>query len=284
MKYLNLLLFILIASCAQNNTESKNEQKNSKNIDTLKFSYSGFNAGQKLYLLTNGHFINDDYYFSCFGGGERNKVFGTYKMDSLSLTLFPETIEFTEYPIEMEVKPKVTKMKYGVDSLKIKTNFQVVRWENTKYLLSEVYYENWKSEQQNDYMRFADYLNNGYEPETSGNYLVHKTKDSITSAFDVKQIPEKWQSYILKEPIIAKIKSIQKIIDPNDQENIYWKIELDKGKNDRVNNRLTFTTQDGEFFMEVDSILSNKSFGKTYFYDFTPKKFPIGTELRTKWK
>ena len=57
-----------------------------------------------------------------------------------------------------------------------------------------------------------------------------------------------------------------------------------KGKNDRMNNRLTLETKDGEFFIEIDSVLTNRSFGITHMYDFTPKKFPIGTELRTKWK
>tara|TARA_Y100000766_G_C18491144_1_gene404856 strand:- start:42 stop:596 length:555 start_codon:yes stop_codon:yes gene_type:complete len=184
----------------------------------------------------------------------------------------------------MESKPKTTKINYGIDSLKIKTEFQVVKWENNEYLFSEYFDFGWSLEKENDYIRFADYINSGLEPNTSGMYLVRKTKDSITSEFDLKQIPKKWQSYFLKEPVSAKIKNIKKVVDPNDKENISWLIELNKGKNDRMNNRLTLETKDGEFFIEVDSVLTNRSFGMTYMYDFTPKKFPIGTELRTKWK
>tara|TARA_B110001450_G_C17549562_1_gene452062 strand:- start:94 stop:864 length:771 start_codon:yes stop_codon:yes gene_type:complete len=254
-----------------------------QNIDTLKYSYDGFNNGLRLDLLSDGRFINEDYSFSCFGGGERKKVFGTYKMDSLKLTLNPESIEFIEYPEDMELKPKTTKTTYGVDSLKIKTEFQVVKWENNKYLFSDYYDFGWSLDKENDYIRFANYLNMGLEPGMNGMYLVNKTKDSITSEFDLKQIPEKWESYFLKEPVSAKIKNIKKVIDPTDEENISWQIELDKGEKDRINNRLTLETRDGGFFIEVDSVLTNRSFGMTYMCDFTPKKFPIGTELRTKW-
>lgn len=271
-------------SCSDNRTKSNDKEFSSQNIDTLRYAYHGFNNGLQLDLLSDGHFINESYLFSCFGGGERKKVFGTYKMDSLRLTLNPERIEFIEYSEVMESKPKTTKLKYGIDSLKIKTEFQVVKWENNKYLFSDYFDFGWSLDKENDYVRFADYLNSGLEPETSGMYLVHKTTDSISSEFDLEQIPEKWKSYFLKEPVSARIKNIKKVIDPIDNENIFWQIELDKGENDRINNRLTLETKDGEFFIEIDSVLSNRSFGITYMYDFTPKKFPIGTELRTKWK
>lgn len=254
------------------------------NIDTLRYSYDGFNNGLRLDLLSNGRFINENYSFSCLGGGERKKVYGTFKMDSINLTLIPEKVEFIQYPEDMKLKPRTTKIKYGVDSLKIKTEFQVVNWENRKYLFSNFYDFGWSLDKENDYVRFANYLNSGLEPEMNGMYLVNKSKDSITSEFDLNQIPEKWQNYFLKEPISAKIKNIKKVIDPNDKENISWLIELDKGEKDRINNRLTLETQDGDFFIEVDSVLTNRSFGVTYMYDFTPEKNPIGTELRTKWK
>ena len=283
MKYIKILILLLIFSCSNNKTKSYNEKITLQNIDTLKYSYDGFNNGLRLDLLSDGRFINEDYSFSCFGGGERKKVFGTYKMDSLKLTLNPESIEFIEYPEDMELKPKTTKTTYGVDSLKIKTEFQVVKWENNKYLFSDYYDFGWSLDKENDYIRFANYLNMGLEPGMNGMYLVNKTKDSITSEFDLKQIPEKWESYFLKEPVSAKIKNIKKVIDPTDEENISWQIELDKGEKDRINNRLTLETRDGGFFIEVDSVLTNRSFGMTYMCDFTPKKFPIGTELRTKW-
>lgn len=284
MKYIQILLLIFIISCSNKETKSNDRNFDSQKIDTLTYRHNGFNYGLQLDLLSDGRFINEDYLFSCFGGGKRKKVFGTYKRDSLKLTLNPQRIEFIEYPEDMESKPITTKLNYGIDSLKIKTEFQVVKWENNEYLFSEYLDLGLNLEEENDYIRFAYYLNNGLEPKSSGMYLVRKTKDSITSEFDLKQIPEKWQCYFLKEPISAKIKNIKKVIDPNDEVNISWLIEFDKGKKDRMNNRLTLKTKDGEFFIEVDSVLKNRSFGKTYRYDFTPEKFPPGTELRTKWK
>lgn len=284
MKYINILLLILIFSCSNDKNKSNNEKIIIQNIDTLRYSYNGFNNGLRLDLLSDGRFINDDYLFGCTGGGERKKVFGTYKMDSINLKLIPDKIEYTEYPMDMESKPKTTNITYGIDSLKIKTEFQIVTWENKKYLLSDLYDFGWSLDKENDYIRFADYLNSGLEPNSSGMYLVTEISDTIKTEFDLKQIPEKWQDYFLKEPVSAKIKNLKKVIDPNDKENTFWLIELNKGKNDRMNNRLTLKTKDGEFFIEIDSVLTNRSFGITHMYDFTPKKFPIGTELRTKWK
>lgn len=254
------------------------------NIDTLRYSYSGFNNGLRLDLLSDGRFINEKYVFGCTGGGERKKVFGTYKIDSLNLKLIPEKIELTEYPFEMESQPETSNFNYGIDSLKIKTEFQIVTWENKEYLLSDFYDYGWSLDKENDYMRFADYVNSGLEPETSGMYLVNRTKDSITAKFDLSQIPEKWQKYFLKEPISAKIKSIRKVIDKEDNENFWWRIELNKGEDNGMNSRLTMTTKDEMFFMDIDSVLKNSSYGRYYMPDFTPDKYPIGTELRTKWK
>lgn len=275
---------LLIFSCSNDKTKPNNEKNIIQDIDTLKFSYNGFNNGLRLDLLSDGSFINENYLFGCTGGGERKKVFGTYKMDSVNLKLIPQKIEYTEYPMDMESKPKTTNIIYGIDSLKIKTEFQILNWENKKYLLSDFYDYDWSLDKENDYIRFADYLNSGLEPKSSGMYLVTEIKDTIKTEFDLKQVPKKWQGYFLKEPVSAKIRKIKKITDQNDKENISWQIELDKGKRDRMNNRLTLETKDGEFFIEIDSVLINRSFGITYMYDFSPIKFPVGTELRTKWE
>ena len=284
MKYIYILILALIFSCSNNKTNSNTEKNVSPNIDTLRYSYSGFNNGLRLDLLSDGRFINDNHLFSCFGGGERKRVFGKYKMDSINLTLFPDRIELIEYPENMELKPTKTQIKYGIDSLKIKTEYRIVNWETNNYLLSDFYDYGWSIDKENDFIRFADYVNNGIEPETSGMYLRNKSKDSIKSEFDINKIPEQWQKHFLKEPITAKIKSIKKIKDPNDSENFWWQIELDKGKNDRMTSRLTLATEDDMFYIDIDSVLTNRSFGVSYQFDFTPKEFPIGTELRTKWK
>jgi hypothetical protein len=280
VKYINILILLLIFGCSNNQPKSNSEKK----IDTLRYSYRGFNNGLKLDLLSDGRFINENYLFSCFGGGEKKRVFGTYKMDSINLILIPEKIELIEYPMDLELNPITTRIKYGIDSLKIKTKFKIVNWETNKYLLSDFHEFGWSLEKENDFIRFANYINIGFEPETSGMYLSKKSKDSIKSEFEINKIPEKWQKYFLKEPLSAKIKSIKKITDPNDKEYFWWEIELDKGKNDGMNERLSMTTKDYMIFFDIDSVLSNRSFGKYHMPNFTTEKYPIGTELRTKWK
>lgn len=125
MKYITILILFLLYSCS-NNKESSNTKIVHQNIDTLSYKYHGFNNGLQLDLLSNGRFINENYLFSCTGGGERKKVFGTYKIDSSTLKLIPEKIEFIEYPMDRESKPVKTILNYGIDSLKIKTEFQII--------------------------------------------------------------------------------------------------------------------------------------------------------------
>ncbi|CAM1338925.1 hypothetical protein [Tenacibaculum aestuarii] len=281
MKYIIVFSFFIF-SCTTKSSSKLEKQ----NIDTLKYSYKGFNNGKNLFLLSNGKFINEEYLFGCTGGGERKKVYGTYKIDSSKtyLTLNPTLVELAEYPIERETKPIIKKIKHNIDSLKIKTNYQILKWKKNRYLLSDFFHIGWSLEEENDYIRFANYLNSGREPESSGMYLVNKFEDSITSNFDLNQIPKKWKKFFLKKPISAKIKAIKKIIYSKEENDFHWLFELDKGENDLINNRLTLKTKDGNLFIEIDSVLKDKSFGRTYIPDFSSKKYPVGTELRTKWK
>ncbi|MGG8496848.1 hypothetical protein ACQY1Q_10550 [Tenacibaculum sp. TC6] len=279
---ITILLLPLLFSCIREKNKLYTSNL-SKKIDTISYSYKGFNNGLRLDLLSDGRFINEDYLFSCMGGGKRKKVFGVYRKDSLKLILVPKTIELKEYKDNLLMNAITTNLNYGVDSLKIKTEFQMVKWGGNEYLLSAVFDYGWSSEEENDYIRFADYFNSALEPETSGRYLVKRTKDSIKSDFDLQQIPVKWQGLFLKEPMVVKVKGIKKIIDPDDQEVIFWRIELDKGKTDGVNTDLRFYTKDKEFFIIIDSVLENRSLGRSLPYSSLPKKFRINSELRTKW-
>jgi len=251
VKYIKILIIFLIFSCSNDKRNSNSEKNVSQNIDTLRYSYRGFNNGLRLDLLSDGRFINEHYLFSCFGGGERKKAFGTYKMDSINLTLMPDKIELIEYPEDMELKPTKTQIDYGIDSLKIKTEFRVLNWETNQYLLSESFDFGWSTNKENDFIRFADYVNIGFEPETSGMYLSKRSKDSIKSEFDINKIPEKWRKHFLKEPVTAKIRGLKKITDPNDEEHFWWEITLDKGSNNGMNKRLSMTTEDDMIFFDI---------------------------------
>lgn len=284
MRCFKFLLLLIIVGCSNNKHKSDHKIKIDLKIDTLRYSYTGFNNGLQLDLLSDGRFINERYLFSCFGSGERKKVLGTYKLDDVNLILSPKTIELTEYSSEMEIKPITRSIKYGVDSLKIKTNFKLIRWDNKKILLSESFDNNWSFEEENDFLRFADYFNSGLEPESSGMYLVKSTKDSIFSKLDIKQIPKKWRKYYLNEPLNAKIKSITKVIDPEDNQYFHWQIELDKGRNNGIFKNISFSTEDDSIYFHIDSVENNRSFGKYYMPDFTKEKYSIGTEVKTKWE
>lgn len=267
--------------CSDVNKKSDYDISNEQKIDTLKYYSNSPNINLKLELLSDGRFIYKYSYFGCIGVGEIKRYFGKFKWDSINLKLYPENIEYSKYSEKIELKPEITQLKYGIDSLKIKTDFKIITWEKNKYLLSEFYDLEWNSQKENDYIRFAEFLNLGLEPQFSGMYLTKKTDDTIHTKFDLNKIPDKWKSYFLKEPVSVKIQNIKKISDEN---NDSWQIELDKGYKDQITNRLTFTTQNGEFFINVDSVLTNKSFGITQIYDFSPDKYPIGTELKTKWE
>ncbi|EDP94848.1 hypothetical protein U8527_08010 [Kordia algicida OT-1] len=284
MKYIAILLLFTIFSCSNHNHKLQNETKRNQQIDTVKYSYSVFNHGKRLFLLSDGSFMNEVYTFSCSGSGFHKKVSGTYKIDSISLSLFPQKIALTTYSFDRKVKPTKVQLDYGVDSLKIKTEFKIIHWETKTYLLSETYDYDYSEDEENDFMRFADYVNIGFEPKTSGMYLSHKEKDTFTSAFDMQQIPEKWQKYFLKKPIVTKIKNLKKVYDSEDSTYFFWEIELDKGKNDGMTKRLSFTTKDDMISLDIDSITNNSSFGKHFDPDFITKDYPIGTELRTKWE
>lgn len=286
MKYINILILFLIFSCSNNKTKSNGNKNVIQNIDTLRYSFNGFNNGLNLDLLSNGTFINDDYLFSCFGNGERKRVFGTYKMDSTNLILFPKQIEFIEYYENTRLKPKKIKILYGPDSLKIKTVFKVINWNNIKYLISEEFDYSWDFKLENDYIRFANCLNSGLEPKEHGKYLVSENNIASNSndEFNTNQTPEKWKKNFLKNPISLKIENIvqKTIIDYGEEYSIYV-VKLNKGENQLVQKGMLFENKDSTFWLKVDSTSQNSSYGRSTLYDENKNIYPVGTILKTKW-
>lgn len=286
-KFLKILIVLLIfGACSNNKKDTKENNISTRRIDTIKYAYNGFNNGAELNLLSNGTFINKNFVFGCIGGGYRKIVYGTYHIDSTHLKLIPKKIKHTEFYHRFPSKGKTVNIDYGVDSLKIKTEYQMITWGKRKYLLSDFFELGWNLEEENDYIRFANYFNDGSEPYSGGRYLVVETKDSIKTPFNLDQIPKKWQSHFLKTPISSKITKVKKISNPHNNESVdYWLIEFNKGAKDGINKRLTLTTKDDELFFEIDSVLENKSFGSIpAIYDFATNRIPIGIEVRTKWE
>lgn len=284
---LKTLILLLILSCS--NKQSSKTKESAIRIDTITYSYHGFNHHRKLDLLSNQEFIRFESVASCFGDARIEKHFGIYKMTDSTLTLEPKKVELIVYSSFPEEKDIKTNVDYGADSLKINTTFQIFDWKNKEYLLSEKYDSLRSYDFRNDYQQFAYYYNIGEEPNDSGNYLTRTKKDSsINVAWNINRIPKKYRSAFLKEPISVKIidrkKKIEK--DEYDQESelISWRIKINKGTEDGITKGLHFSTKDDEFFIDIDSTQSKVSFGKCYIYNMEEQYFRIGTEMRTKWE
>lgn len=285
MKKIYLIFIVLItSSCSE---PRQNHSKNSTNvIDTTFYKADGFNIHLKLALLSNDKFIFETKLFSCFGGGEIRKYYGTFQSEKDELKLKPQNVEIEIYPEDSPMaEPTIKKLSYGADSLGIKTNFKIVNWNKSKYLLSNEKISFFGFEDKNtDYDHFAYYFNIGSEPKEGGLYLVNRQeeRDTTKSNFDLNQIPLNYRQQFLKKPIVAKITNIENI-PKTEYEGEHWLITIDKGKVDGVIKNLLFQTENMEMFMEPVSIFENTTIGKSYLNILKTEKYPVGTVLKTKW-
>ncbi|MCG2432109.1 hypothetical protein [Aequorivita xiaoshiensis] len=284
---LKALILLFILSCS--NKQSSETKKNAIKIDTISYTYHGFNHHRKLELLSNKDFIRFESVASCFGDARIEKHFGKYELTDSTLTLNPEKVELTVYSSFPEEKDRKDTLQYGADSLKINTSFQIFEWKNKEYLLSEKYDSLRNYDFRNDYEKFAYYYNIGEEPNVSGKYLTRIKKDTtINIAWNINKIPKEYQNDFLKKPISVKIVDRKKIVEKDDydpgSELVSWYIKIDKGKEDGIKKGFHFTTEDDEYFIDIDSVQSKVSFGKCYIYNMDEQYFRIGTEMRTKWK
>lgn len=286
-RHIIIILSIFIISCSNNKSSPK--ELLTKKIDTLKYSYSGFNNGFELLLFSNEKFEFIDYVYGCTGGGRNKKVLGKYIIDSNKLTLIPENIELLITPFdsfEFEGNTKKIETKYGPDSLKIKTKYDLINWGEYKYLLSEEFSLIGK-EHINDYHRFSKNYNSGYEPKNSGQYLkmVSKKMDTTTKELDLNSLPLKWRDLFLSEPIISQVNKIIITTSKRDNELKIWKVRINKGVKDNVRKGMKFTDESDNFSVKIDSVGEKNSFGLAYVYDFEDNiNIKKGSELRTKWK
>ena len=277
-----ILLITIIFGCSKRTYKSELTEK----IDTLKYSYKGFNNGGSLYLLNNGKFIHTKFIYGCTGGGEIKQIFGNYKREKSDLRLNEKRIELEMLPINLDGNSEILKLNYVPDSLKLNNQFKIIRWNNYEYLLSENITEGWSFRELNDFNRFSDNYNSGYEPENSGMYLRIKI-DSIKNKekLNLDQIPKKWKNLFLQEPIKTKIVEFRKKTEIIDEEDyIYWSVEIDKGRKQKIRKFLDFKRKNEYNLFTIDSVLENKSYIKIYDHMFQNKMdLEIGEELRTKW-
>lgn len=284
---LKTLFLILILSCS--NKQSSEKKESAIKIDTISYSYHGFNHHRKLDLLSNNKFIRFESVASCFGDARIEKHFGEYSMTDSTLQLNPNKVELIVYSSFPEEKDRKEILEYGADSLKINTDYQMFEWKNKEYLLSKDYDSLRTYDFRNDYQQFAYYYNIGEEPNNSGNYLTRTKNDTtINIVWNINKIPKEYRNDFLKDPISVKIVDRKKIVEKDDydqeSELVSWYIKIDKGEVDGIKKGFHFTTEDEEYFIDIDSVQSKVSFGKCYIYNMDEQYFRIGTEMRTKWK
>lgn len=258
-------------------------------IDTISYSYHGFNHHCKLDLLSNQEFIRFESMASCFGDLRTEKHLGTYTWKDSTLYLNPKKVEVfikSSFPPETERKYSLA---YGADSLKIKTDFQFFEWKNKEYLLSEKKDSLMPLDLTNDYLQFAYYYNSGAEPQDSGNYLTRVKEDTtINISWDSERIPKKYRDNFLNEPISVIIVDREKVVEQDTLDPTYklvnWRIKLNKGADAGITRGLHFITKDDRFFIDIDAVESQVSYGRCYIYNMEEQFFRIGTEMRTKWE
>jgi len=284
---LKIATLLLMLSCSDH--RSAQSQESIRAIDTISYSYHGFNYHHKLDLLSNQEFIRFESMASCFGDVRTEKHLGIYRWKDSILYLKPKKVEvFIKSSFLQEMERKYI-LAYGADSLKIKTDFQLFEWKNKEYLLSDNEDSLTPLDLSNDYLQFAYYYNSGAEPEESGNYLTRVKKDTtVNIPWDSERIPKKYRDNFLNEPISVIIVDREKEVEQDALDPTYelvnWSIKLNKGSDAGITRGLHFTTKDDRFFIDIDAVESQVSYGRCYSYNMEEQFFRIGTEMRTKWE
>ena len=299
MKIILLTLLIILSSC-KNKTKSTNFQKETKKIDTIKYGYKGFNSGIKLHLFSNGNFYYNIYLYGCTGGGKNEKVYGKYTMNHQKLILYPDSISVGIIQFMRHDKPIISNLKYGVDSLKIPTKYEIIKWHNISYLLSEekdLFFRYWypmmfvddkdyvnEINKWNDYYEFAYRYNSGLEPQFHGRYLTRietESIDSLNNQFDIKKINKKWQHLFLEKPLTGIVLDIKKRKKKDPYEFDSYSVVINKGSLNGVNiGVVKFKRKNFDDHIEIIKVFPNKSIG-IFYRDENVKKIKVGDTLTT---
>jgi len=310
MRYLIIFgIALVLNSCKNDATKSFNLNDYAVN-DTVIFVYDGFNYQLKLWLTKENNFRYGYFTRGCMGGGEMEIVWGKYVQNGTKLTLMPDSLSFVDFPFNChDSVSKVLRLKYGIDSLKIKTEYDIIQWKNTLYLISPQKDREFRTHstlfligfdidsvfnERTDYHEFAHYYNSGLEPK-EGRYLtltINNIDTSTCPPLDISQIPNEWKHLFLEKPIEATIMDITTghikyenddygwiLSIQEDEDNGYiYKLVLDKGKKDNIRIGLVFYDKMGEKYVKIIDVEEDKSVGATI------DKFSKGEKIRTNRK
>ena len=300
MGKLLLIVLLFIIFSFESKKQSAQEIKETK-VDTLFYKYKGFNNGFNLYLFSNNKFEYMYYSFGCTGGGESEYITGNYQLLGDKLHLDPDSVRMRIYELNNHSDFKEYNLKYKNDSLKIKTEYDIIKWNNIQYLISPQKNHNFRTHtevsitdydidsimlKRNDYYEFADYYNLGYEPKKHGRYLIRATQkpNSTFEELEIDKLPKEWRNLFLEEPISAKITNVvkdkrtTKYNEDYTQEYFIYILTLDKGSEDHVRIGMVFYDETNKKYIKIISVSKSESKGVTY------KNLEEGELIKTNWK
>ena len=266
-KTIYILIFGILVSC-QSKKDMTERVIHLSDVELIgKYEFSGFNSGVSIELKRNGEFTYENQHWGCTGGGHVQRIRGEFEVNEDKLTLYPVSLINILY-LGFDTKNfQIDSVKYhSSDSTYIKKEYQIVKWDSLRYLLSEEYYSHLGyGDDENDFEGFAGYYNSGYEPKSSGSYFVKRKRGySPKSKFDKSTIPQKYRSRFLEQPIIAEIievKEGKKSEEYSKERKIY---KLNKGRKDGVMERMDFYGDDGCCTIRITEVEEGVSFGNIH--------------------
>ena len=302
-KYL-IVIILFCTSCSNEKKITKETNVKEKEIDTLEYFYHQRFRSVRLLLFKNKNFEFQFSDFGCLPGSSSitDKVIGEYNVNNSKLILFPKKNQHIYSPFEIEKEIKKTETKYNPDSLKIKTEYDIINWGNSSCLLSPkvpplktdkggIIVDGGK----NDYHNFAKIYNSSYDSKASNNepYLKMSSKNPWVKEdlndLLLKDTSFKWKELFLIEPIITQITEIHLVDLGSEYKELksarIRNIKIDKGSIDNVKKGMFFRNKSGDFAIKISSVTETNSFGSVKF-DHLKKGTTIkkGTYLQTKWK
>lgn len=244
-------------------------------------------SGVNLTLNDNWTFSYEKYNYSdCIEVGKPvgwiSKYTGKFRADSNKILLIPEwliEIELLNYGSNI-----LDSLKYSeIDSIRIKTEFTIVKWTGNIYLLSEEKSRDLRFRTKNDFEKFADNYNSGSEPRWNEDYFCKRMNKERSEPINKNQIPPMWRDYFVDSIITLVVADIEENIAFDSlfysQINSY---ELKGGKSAGVKEGMTFYGKDGCCIIKIMIVDQDKSYGLIELCPFHQDACRIGDTL-TSW-
>lgn len=262
LAYISAIMITFI-SCR---TDMKLDNKTLLVDSTLIFNKGYKDFGTNLILNTEGTFNYEDYHYSDYvqkgePSGWITEIRGRYRTDSNKLFLIPENLLHKElFDFKVVV---IDSSKYiDCDSLRIDTDFTIVKWSGNIYLLSMSKSQDLRFRVNNDFEKFADNYNSGSEPRWNGNYFALRQSKIRHEKLDKNQIPTKYRDYFLDSVIsVVVINVINDFAYDSLFNSSISEFEMKGGENIGIKEGMTFYGMDGCCIIKTMKVEKDKSYG-----------------------